>query len=286
MIRFDFYKYKYGKELLIDCFSVADIAHRSLALREIHTTSFYEMFFFKKVTGHIILEGSQLELSGPMTLLLPPAQPRQWYLNDQPEGMLVIFEGEFMETFLKDSYFLNRLYYFGNYDAPHSLPLGEGEIEKLLELLKNIKREIDLLASDSYHLLRAYLYQLLILVNRSYTDYYQLKGNLYRNGEILKFRDLLRQHIRTKQTVREYADLLSINRNRLNRLCQETLGKNALSIIHNELLKSCKSELLTTSKTISEISYEHNFSAPSNFVRFFKSLTKISPASYRQEYAN
>lgn len=286
MIRFDFYKNKYGKELLIDCFDVIEIADRSLSLQELHATSFYEMFLFKEVIGHIILEGTQLELAGPVALLLPPAKPRQWQLNTSPDGMVVIFEGEFIETFLKDNHFLNRLYYFGNYDAPATLPLEKDELDALLGLSKHIKHEIDLLASDSYHLLRAYLYQLLIRVNRNYTDHYQLKGNLYRNNEILKFRNLLRQHIRMKQTVKEYADLLDVNRNRLNHLCQETFGKNALSIIHDELLKSCKSDLLTTGKTISEISYEHNFSAPSNFVRFFKSLTRISPASYRQEYAN
>ncbi|SEM78568.1 AraC-type DNA-binding protein [Mucilaginibacter gossypiicola] len=286
MIRFDFFKNKYGKELLIDCFNVAEIAHRSLSLQELHATSFYEMFFFKEVAGHILLEDIKLELVGPVALLLPPAQPRQWHLQGSPEGMVVIFEGEFMEAFLKDNYFLNRLYYFGNYDASATLPLKEEETNILLELSKNIKNEIDLLATDSYHLLRAYLYQLLILVNRSYTDHYQLKGNLYRNIEILKFRELLRQNIRMVQTVKQYADLLGINRNRLNHLCQETFGKNALAIIHDELLKSCKGDLLTTGKTISEISYEHNFSAPSNFVRFFKSLTKQSPTSYRQEYAN
>ena len=234
MIRFDFYKNKYGKELLMDCFNVAEIAHRSLSLQELHATSFYEMFFFKEVAGHILLEDTKLELAGQVALLLPPAQPRQWHLQGSAEGMVVIFEGEFIETFLKDNLFLNRLYYFGNYDAPATLPLGNGDLDTLQGLSKNIKHEINLLASDSYHLLRAYLYQLLILVNRSYTDHFQLKGNLYRNNEILKFRNLLRRHIRMKQTVQEYANLLDINRNRLNHLCQETFGKNALSIIHDE----------------------------------------------------
>lgn len=48
MIRFDFDKNKYGRELLIDCFSIAEIIHRGLALKEIHSTSFYEMFFLRK----------------------------------------------------------------------------------------------------------------------------------------------------------------------------------------------------------------------------------------------
>lgn len=39
MIRFDFYKNKYRKELLIDCFNVAKIADRSLSLQELHAAS-------------------------------------------------------------------------------------------------------------------------------------------------------------------------------------------------------------------------------------------------------
>ncbi|MGZ3754719.1 MAG: helix-turn-helix domain-containing protein [Mucilaginibacter sp.] len=286
MVRFDFHKFKYGKELLIDCFSVSQIAQRSLALQEIHTTSFYEMFFFSNIKGEIDLEDSRLQLHGPMALLLPPGQPRKWKLDESPDGMVVIFEREFLEIFLKDNYFLHRLYYFGNYDAPPVLNFTNDEIADLLDLLESIKNEINLLVADSFHLLRAYLYQLLILVNRSYAACYQIKGNLYRNIELLKFRDLLKKHIMQKQTVKEYADLMQINRNRLNQLCQETFGKTAISIIHEEILKSCKVDLLTTSKTIAEISYEHNFSAPSNFVRFFKNLTNLSPASYRLRYAN
>lgn len=94
---------------------------------------------------------------------------------------------------------------------------------------------------------------------------------------------MLKQNIKEKQSVKEYATLLNMNRNRLNHLCQEIFVKDASIIIKNELLESCRYDLLTTNKTITEISYDHNFSAPSNFVRFFKSMTRISPAAYRTE---
>lgn len=234
----------------------------------------------------MILDGQKLNFKSPAVLLLPPARPRQWILKSVPECTMVIFEGEFMEAFLKDDLFLNRLYFFGNSDSPPLLPLNKQSVQNFLELLGWIKNEIRNLSLDSHELLRAYLYQLLIVLNRNYTAHYSLKGNLYRNTDMLKFKDLLKQHIREKQKVSEYAELLKINRNRLNHLCQEVFGKDARVMIHEHLLQSCKIELLVTSKTIAEISYEYNFSAPSNFVRFFKSLTNLSPAAYREQYAN
>ncbi|NLR59265.1 AraC family transcriptional regulator [Chitinophaga polysaccharea] len=286
MLKFHFHKYKYGKELLVDCLKLSEIAGRSLALKELHATTFYEIYFFLKGNGSILFEGSQLDFKSPSVLFLPPSRPRQWKVPATPDCRMVIFEGEFMETFLKDHLFLHRLYYFGNADSLPILPLQSKDVSLFQHLTDSIKGEISRQSFDSQHLLRAYLYQLLILLNRHYADYYALKGNLYQNTDMLQFRDLLKKHIREKQTVKEYAALLGINRNRLSQLCQEAFGKDANTIIRNELLQSCKDALLASNKTIAEISYEHNFSAPSNFVRFFKSLAKISPAAYRSAYAD
>ncbi|MET3877343.1 helix-turn-helix domain-containing protein [Chitinophaga sp. OAE865] len=286
MLKFHFHKYKYGKELLVDCFKISEIAGRSISLKELHATTFYEIFLFLEGEGAIIFEGSRLDFKSPVVLLLPPARPRQWDLHTRPDCSMVIFEGEFMETFLKDHLFLHRLHYFGNYDCPPILPLQKNDVNIFQQLTDNIREEIKSQSFDSQQLLRAYLYQLLIQLNRHYTGFYQLKGNLYQNTDMLKFRDFLKKYIREKQTVKEYADLLKMNRNRLNQLCHDTFGKDAHIIIRGELLQSCKNELLGSNKTIAEISYEHNFSAPSNFVRFFKSLAKISPAAYRAEYAD
>jgi AraC-like DNA-binding protein len=286
VIKYHFQKFKYGKELLVDCPDIKELLQCSMALKEFHATSFYEMFFLTSGHGKIIMEDNSFEFSTPVVLLLPPAHPRVWKLESPIEGKMIIFEEEFIETFLKDQQILQRLHYFGNYEAPPALPLDVENMDYYIDFLKEIEVEIESLQSDSLHLLRAYLYQLLILVNRHYTRHFNLKENLYYNNQLLKFKDLLRKNIREKQTVKEYAELLGINRNKINHLCQETFGKIAQDIIRLTLLHSCKFDLLDNNLTIAEISIRHNFSAPSNFVRFFKSLTNLSPAIYRADYCN
>lgn len=285
MLRIQFHKYKYGRELLVDCFDLSEIDGKSMSSTEVHATGFYEIFLFIKANGAVIIEGNKIELKNSSVLLLPPSQPRKWILTAKPDCMMLIFEGEFVESFLKDSMFLHRLYYFGNFDCSPLMPAGAATFDRYKQLFHHVRAEIRELSLDSHHLLRAYLYEILILLNREYTAYNQLKGNLYRNNDMLKFKDLLKENIRHKQTVKEYAELLKMNRNRLNILCQDAYGKDAQTIVRNELAQACKNELLCTNKSVAEISYEYNFSAPSNFVRFFKSVVGLSPTAYRSEYA-
>ncbi|WP_142684960.1 hypothetical protein [Chitinophaga polysaccharea] len=153
MLKFHFHKYKYGKELLVDRFKISEIAGRSISLKELHATTFYEIFLFLEGEGAIIFEGSRLDFKSPI-VLLPPARPRQWDLHTRPDCGMVIFEGEFMETFLKDHLFLHRLHYFGNYDCPPILPLQKNDVNIFQQLTDNIREEIKNQSFDSQQLLR------------------------------------------------------------------------------------------------------------------------------------
>lgn len=284
MLEVNFHKYKYGAELLFDCVDLSEIAGKSISNKELHLTTFYEIFFFMDGESAIILEGKRINISSPCILFLRPGLPRQWELSDVYQCKIIFFEGVFIENFLKDHLFLHRLYFFLGDEFSKILPLQKESMNSFVNLLFAVKQELNRLREDSYQLLRAYLFQLLILLNRSYTAHYAISGNLYQNLDMLHFKELLKKYIREKQTVKEYAELLNMNRNRLNLLCHEVFAKDASQVIKTELVESCKYDLLTTDKTIAEVGYGHNFSAPSNFVRFFKSMTKLSPANYRAEF--
>ncbi|SFW84971.1 AraC-type DNA-binding protein [Chitinophaga sancti] len=286
MVQVKFDKRKYGRELLVDCFHLSEIAGKNLLSGQVYTISFYEIYLISEGKGSVTLETEVIDFNGPSVIFLSPAQPRKWDIQIVPDCMMLIFEGEFIEAFLKDSMFLSRLYYFGNYNCSQFVPIDSIENERYKLLFGWIMSEIKNLVEDSQHLLRAYLYELLILLNRKFTAHNQLKGNLYWNTDMIRFKKLLKEHIKDRQTVREYADMLQMNRNRFSQLCRDTFGKDAQTLIRNELAQTCKYELISTAKTIAEISYEYNFSAPSNFVRFFKSIVGCYPAVYREQYGN
>lgn len=283
-INFD--RTKQGNELLIDSRLMKEIRSYSPSMNELHTTTFYELFVFNQVEGTLWVDGKQLQLSGPTAVLFPPLTTRRWDVQFDDHSYLVFFEAEFIEAFLKDPAFLHRLHFFSCQLRVPVLPLNEAQLQQIVPLVLTLRDELARPETDSTFLLQSYLYQLLVYFNRFYNKYHELDPNLFQNSEIVQLKNLLHQHIQSKQTVQAYAQLLGMTRNKMNELCLKVFGKQAHQMIREELLKACKTELISSPLTIAEISYKYNFSAPSNFTRFFKAIEGLSPAAYREQFAN
>ena len=150
-------------------------------------------------------------------------------------------------------------------------------------LFEEIHNEIRNFQQDSEHLIRSYLYQLLIKLNRLYTTLHlDLNSKLLTNDYLLKFRYALEKEIKTHNNVQYYANLIGISRTYLNKLCIDFYAKTSTQVIKERLALEIKKELLYSSKTVAEIAYDYNFSDPPNFIRFFKQLTSQTPQQFRE----
>lgn len=97
------------------------------------------------------------------------------------------------------------------------------------------------------------------------------------------FKKLLNEHIRAVRKVSDYADLLNISPNHLNKCIKSVSGKSANQWILDMMLLECKTMLIQSKCSISEISFVLNFDDPSYFSRFFKASTGLSPLQYRKK---
>lgn len=96
-----------------------------------------------------------------------------------------------------------------------------------------------------------------------------------------KFKRLVEQHYLHKQKVLDYAELLFVTPNHLNKTIKATTGKTALELIDDMLLLEAKVLLKQTNKNVSEIAFHLSFDDPSHFTRFFKHLTGRTPLAFR-----
>ncbi|MCI4669597.1 MAG: AraC family transcriptional regulator [Bacteroidia bacterium] len=281
MQKYQFYRDKYQTELLIDCFEKS----KTLMLKgptKPFLITFYEIIFVTAGQGKFALNDEQIEVKAGTILLLPPNKWRQWVEMDKNfDGIYLIFEEEFISTFFNDALFLYRFHYFYNTSSPSYVSAETGDLARFMASLNEIRLEIKSLKADSNHLLRALLYLLLIHINRLYERNFDIKGDFYEDTLILKFRRLLEQNLKSKQRVSEYAQMLEVSQSHLNKLLKSYFGKSCSEIIKERLLIEVKKELLFTKKNLSEIAFELGFSEPSNFNRFFREMTGLTPKSYR-----
>jgi AraC-like DNA-binding protein len=149
-----------------------------------------------------------------------------------------------------------------------------------LKLVKSLEEEFTQLQNDSNHLLRAILYQLLVILDRYYAATYHVKSDTHVHPIFFRFRSLIEKEFSSHRHVSTYAQLLKISRAQLNKICRQYSGLSAQQMIHHKLISEIKRQL-RSNKSVKEIAYEFDFSDPSNFNRFFKKLTGTTAQQYR-----
>lgn len=97
-----------------------------------------------------------------------------------------------------------------------------------------------------------------------------------------QYKDALSQHIYQKQSVTEYADLLAVSPNHLNKCVKSATGLSAQDLLNDMILLEAKVLLRQTDLPISEIAYQMTKQNPSDFSRFFKTKTGLTPKEYKK----
>ena len=286
LVEVPFSKTECGVDLFIN---TAHNRERGGVLTEypVFKTDFFEMFFFRKANGYLLLSYQKIELRDGMVLILKPHQQQEWHIDeDALDYDFLIFRNDFMRTFIADKFFVYRLQYCQQTDTPPYFMATADELTEYERLLKKIRSELRQPVADSYHIIVSVLYYLLAVLNRRYTETYSLPFELPKNHYAFLFVELMEQHIRDLQRVQEYADLLHVSRVTLNQSVMAQYGVPATVLLKQRLLAEIKNGLLFSHKTVSEIAYDFHFSEPSHLMRFFKKATGKTCTQFQQEYEN
>jgi len=91
------------------------------------------------------------------------------------------------------------------------------------------------------------------------------------------------RHGRADRTfeIQDFADLLHIHPTHLSNTLHQTLGQSPCDLYENQLLALSKELLADTRMPVGDIARQLYYD-PSNFTKFFKAYTGITPKQYRQ----
>ena len=269
---------KYGREILLDIGRIETLKDFVLDSTP-HQISFYEILFIEKGKGSFSLDENKITLGPGTVIFTSPGQVRRWNAR-QVSGYTLFFEKDFLSLFFTDELFLYRFQYFHQYARPTGMTMPAKAFHQTLELVRGIEEEFQQLQNDSNHLLRATLYQVLVLLHRHYATANRLQSDTYVHPDFYRFRSSLEKQFMTLHRVASYTQLLKISTTHLNKICRQYSGLSAQQMIHHKLISEIKKQL-RCHRPVKEIAYEFGFSDPSNFNRFFKKLTGSTAQQYR-----
>ena len=96
-----------------------------------------------------------------------------------------------------------------------------------------------------------------------------------------RFKSLVNTNILQIQSVKEYAKMLHISANHLNKCIKTTTSQTAQEYIFNLLILEAKILLKNSNLSIAEIAYKMPQNNVSDFSRFFKNKTGLTPKQFR-----
>jgi hypothetical protein len=226
MKTYHFLPNKYGRELLLDIGRIEKIPNFNLGTQP-HQLSFYDILFIDKGTGHFMLDDHKIALRPGTIIFTSPGHTREWHIKRPVGGYAVFVEKDFLNLFFTDELFLYRFGFFHQYRKPTSLYVTPAEFATYLSINLQIEAEIKNLQNDSSHLLRALLYQLLVLLNRSYAEQNAWQSDTSVHPVLLRFRSLLEKNYSSSHRVVDYLQLLRVSPAQLNKLCHRYMSITA-----------------------------------------------------------
>ncbi|MDX4973949.1 helix-turn-helix domain-containing protein [Myroides odoratimimus] len=281
-----FHKTECGVEFLLNVLHIeGNDINRSYLKNIPFNTDFFEVIFFKKAQGYLVLNHQRIELTDNSIVFISPFQKRQWnFTSKDLEFSVLLFQEDFLNEFFEDKLFSYRLLYFHQFHFPLKISLERDSIDIYCKLLQEIKTELVFTKSDSIHIVRSLLYYILHKLNREYAALNTLSVDRQEQHYAFQFKYLMEKHIEKKHRVNDYAELLGISRVLLNSAVKEQFNVTATYLLKQRLLVEIKNYLIHSSMTVSEIAYKLNFSEPNHLMRFFKTQTGMTTREFLQEH--
>lgn len=285
-----FNRRKYGGELLIDIVTL-DTIRNSKTFAPVQRQSFYGLMLTTDGEGDVEVDGVPTVACKGMVACARPGDVCTITNDRGLQSLELIFERDFLLSFFSDPHFLDSIAYLSPQRTSPYLMLDEalynriiGLYDSLLLELHGSGRTLTSAQPQGQHLLRAMLYEVLMLLQRA-TPVENVAalmvGSDTGSDRVSRFRQLVDEHYLTENGVEFYANRLCVSSNYLNRLVRLALGQSTKQYIQNRRIEEAKRLLRYTDLPVSNIADRLGFDTASYFVRAFSRQTGTTPLQFR-----
>jgi AraC family transcriptional activator of pobA len=286
MISEEIIKYEFKEGLPIE-FEIVDIPslykiHRKSMIKP-HRTGFYHIFWVKKAGGSHVVDFSPVSLNENNLLFLNKDTVQIFNPEITLEAKAILFTQAFFATSEGDLRFLNESMLFNDLFTISTVQISDANLttfDRLFSMMEDEARR----SKDDYQpqIIQRLLYTFLLYAEREkrVQGFVEIKPSAERDYLML-FRELLEGNFKVNKQVTFYSSTLSVTERRLNQATSKTLGKTVKQVIDERVILEAKRLLAHTNGNIKEVGFNLGFEEPTNFIKFFKKHTAITPVEFR-----
>lgn len=274
----------YGRALDVEVFRVSDLRQRTSA-REIRAHHRYDFHMLVCVT-----HGNPTEWvdflpvpCGPGSLIvLRPGQVLGLGESQDWDGWMVLFRSEFLPSDAQTT--ADLLPALGLDRLPEHMVLAPADFDPTIEMIARMRRDATRTAppQDIHALLRYQLCAVLLRLCIVHDHWVAAEAPRSQGLQrFVRFRKQVEQNFASWHQVATYADVLGCTEKSLTRAAREASGQHAKAVIAARITLEAKRLLAHSNRPIYLIAESLGFAEATNFAKFFRRETGLTPAGFR-----
>ena len=235
-------------------------------------------------SGKVIVDADSHAIAPGTVLFLRPNQRVMFEATGQIDGFEVLFSEGFLTLNEVHAHRLPGADLFQEKKRTAVYHLSEQDAERALNLILDIRMELDLRFPAYATALRSFLIVLLLHFWRclGLSGQGNEERGLGRNNLVRRFEKLVVEEPRLDRTVTHYAEQLEVSASHLLELVKETTGLTPIAVIQREVILEAKRLLIHTDLQVADIAEKLAFKDASYFGRYFRRNTMSTPGEYRR----
>ncbi|WP_348811814.1 helix-turn-helix domain-containing protein [Flavobacterium maritimum] len=259
---------------------IEDITNKSSFQVLPHRKTLHDFIFLKKGRSIRSKGLNHFDFSAASMFFLPAYQITQHeMMSDDAEGFYCHFD-EKIFGFLPKNY-LSKQFPFFQYQSNPVITMSDTSLKTIESLLERLLILYNDAAESNMNLIAIYLLAIFEEIkNEIPLETSKTKNSFFDITE--KYKHALSQNIYNLQNISDYAELLHITPNYLNKCVKSSTNKTAQDLLKEMIILEAKTLLKYSDLHISEIAVKLCDQTPSNFARFFKKQTGVTPLEYLQ----
>ncbi|MGB0861475.1 MAG: helix-turn-helix domain-containing protein [Saprospiraceae bacterium] len=252
-----------------------------------HRVKFYAILLVTEGKGEHLIDFKKYAYQEKDIIFIGKDQVHAWLNRDKINGFILFFTEDFLHQ--------NQIKFK---DLSYSYPYNSLIYKPILSLQEGKQY-------DTFHALVQYLYQeyhspnsyeqqeilqcllrTFILKTKSQSQFKHKNLNIPSSDKALfiQFQKMLDEKLAISRNAKDYCEWLDISYQKLNRICKIFTKMPIKGFIDETLILKTQKELSNRGITISEVAYQFGFDEVTNFTKYFKKHTNLSPKAFQSSH--
>ena len=232
---------------------------------------YLELVFLSSTCGTHFIDGRETTITSPCLLVIRKDNVHHWEMVNPVKGFVLLVKSSFITQSL--DFEINRLV----------------EAISLFDVIyfnedKTIVNLLELLAAEDNKTCQEGIFKAILAKAMEHTESSKRGGSAQQNI-YSRFWGLLNEDAKVINHVAYYAAKLNTSPQNLSAACKKNVNLTASEVLAGYIIKQAKSLLIYTTNSISEVAFKLGFSDKSNFSKYFKRYTGITPTEFKNQYS-